>query len=66
MDEKSSKVIHEYFGMDEKLSSIVEEKNKKHKKSESKLSKCKTHSSSSSITMKNGVKSFNKVKKSKK
>lgn len=51
--------MHEYFGMDDKLSSILEYKDKKKKsndnKDNSKLSKCKTKSSSS-ITVKDGIK----------
>jgi hypothetical protein len=41
--------------MEDKLSSIVEEKDKKHKRNHSKLSKCKTQSSSSSISLKTGL-----------
>lgn len=48
--------MHEYFAMSDKLSSILEEKKKQLKRDKSKLSKCKTHSSSSSLTIKSNHK----------
>ena len=49
----TSNVVHDYFGMEDKLSSIIEEKNKNAQRTISRLSKCKTQSSSSSISHKN-------------
>ena len=51
--------------MEDKLSSILEEKDKKDKRNHSKLSKCKTQSSSSSISLKNGLKFLPKAKNKK-
>lgn len=52
----TSNVVHDYFGMSDKLSSIIEEKNKNAQRTLSRLSKCKTQSSSSSISHKNLLK----------
>jgi hypothetical protein len=51
--------------MEDKLSSILEEKDKKDKRNHSKLSKCKTQNSSSSISLKNGLKFLPKAKNKK-
>lgn len=64
---KVEKVIHEYFGVEEKLSSIVErDECNKFKRTKTRIDKCKTQSSSRSDSQRKGSKLFLKSGKSKK